>query len=150
MKNLLIVAMVLFVVCSVRAQDDRRVQSPNFGHADSHAAEVDEQGTRLSPMAALLRSDLERLGRQVRRKDTALIERYNLVRQCNRYYVQAFVFPADNVSERDLKRYGVLCNGFAPQGCTALIPTRRFVKLVKSGRLVRIDVSAPLQKRIIR
>lgn len=139
--SLAILAMVLLGSGHAWAQKEI-VPPQNIGVAKPHTT---ESGTRLSAAAAMLRADLEKLGRNVRRSDKELIERYALHRQRCRYYVRASVKPAEGHTLDELSDYGVRGLKGQPVGgqLAVSIPTRRLAKVIDSGVLAVVDISFP-------
>lgn len=142
--RLLLLALVLLGGSHAMAQKEI-VAPTNIGVAQPGAT---ASGTRLSAAATMLRADLEELGRDVRRSDKDLIERYALHRQRCRYYVRASVVAAKGHSLGELKGYGVRgLEGKAVGGQLAVsIPTRRLAKVIDSGLLSSIEISFPAKQ----
>jgi hypothetical protein len=104
-------------------------------------------GTYLSAYAAMLQADLDSLGRKVRSKDSVLIQRYSLVRQCCTWYVPAFLTLDHPYQDGELKDLGVRVQSVQGNMVTALISTRKYGKLIASGRVTSIEVTPPVQLR---
>lgn len=99
--------------------------------------------TYLSPMARTLKHDLEQLDRKVKAKDTALIHRYSLIKQCCTYYVPAFITLDHPYREGELNRYGVNVQSVSGHMVTALISTKKYRKLIDSKVAKAIEITPP-------
>lgn len=99
--------------------------------------------TYLSPMARTLKHDLEQLDRKVKAKDTALIHRYSLIKQCCTYYVPAFITLDHPYREGELNRYGVKVQSVSGHMVTALISTKKYRKLIDSKVAKAIEITPP-------
>lgn len=99
--------------------------------------------TYLSPMARTLKHDLEKLDRKVKAKDTALIHRYSLIKQCCTYYVPAFITLDHPYREGELNRYGVKVQSVSGHMVTALISTKKYRKLIDSKVAKAIEITPP-------
>lgn len=107
------------------------------------SALAQSEETYLSPMARTLKHDLEQLDRKVKSKDTALIQRYSLVKQCCTYYVSAFITLDHPYREGELKRYGVKVQSVSGNMVTALISTKKYRKLIDSKVAKAIEITPP-------
>lgn len=142
MRPAIIFSLLLLMALPMSAQHDLG-PLPDMAVSDTSAKHPNN--TRISAAAAMLRSELDRMGRDVRKGDIRLIERYALQRKCGRYYVQAYVTLADGRTEQALKPYRVKTGARQGATVTALIPTRRLAALIDSGVASEIDVSFPLK-----
>ncbi|MBP3763155.1 MAG: hypothetical protein J6I49_04645 [Bacteroidales bacterium] len=101
----------------------------------------------LSPAAAMLRVALDRLGRDVKRSDSDLIEHYALQRKGCRYYVQALLELPEGHSTKDLSPYKVKIVHTVGNSFSVLIPTKRLAALIDSGVAEVIHISFPVEHK---
>lgn len=102
----------------------------------------------LSPAAAMLCDDLDRLGRDVKRDDSDLIERYALQRKGCRYYVPALLELAKGHSAKDLSPYKVKISHIRGNSYSVRIPTKRLAALIDSGVAEAIHISFPAEYKL--
>jgi len=95
----------------------------------------------MSVAAMQLADQLQQLGRDVRKKDSDLISQFGLVKNGCRYYVTAILDLGEGFDPKTLKGFGVRLNSRTGNLATALIPTRKFIRFVKSGAVKYVDVS---------
>lgn len=103
--------------------------------------------TYLSPAGAMLRHELEKLDRNVKKRDTDLIERFALQRIKCSYYVGAIIELSDGYSLDDLKKYKIKTNSSVGNKHTVLIPTKQLAAFIDSGMASTIDISFPAKLR---
>lgn len=98
----------------------------------------------LSVQGRRLQSALKDLGRDVRRKDTSLIEEYGLVRIGRRYHVRALVRVGADFEEAFLKKYRVQAGSRTGHFLSVSIPTRKFAAFAESGIVEYVEVATPM------
>lgn len=139
-KTILLVPLFFLLPLGVGAQD-KPFNPPQL----NKVAESDTPTNNpiLSMQAQLLANVLSEMNRDIRPKDQATINQFDLKRLRRRYHVLATIEMSPDATDGNLKPYHLRFNSRTGQTASVYIPTRKYLAFIQSGLALHIDISIP-------